>query len=53
MVCPTIPMDVSAGQDFLTWLLDVLLLWLDVSDEESKYLHGGYAYNQHEKGLAL
>ena len=53
MACPTMPMDVSVGKDFLTWLLDVLLLWLDISDEEYKYLHGGYAYNHLEKGLAL
>ena len=44
---------VSVGRVFLTWMLDVFLPWLDISDEEDEDLHGGYAYNQHEKGMAL
>ena len=31
MVCPTMPMDVSVGSAFLTWMLDVFLPWSDVS----------------------
>ena len=31
MVCPTMPMDVSARRAFLTWMLDVFLRWSDVS----------------------
>ena len=31
----------------------VVLPWSDISTEEDEDLHGGYAYNQHEKGLAL
>ena len=61
--------DVSAGCAFLTWFLDVFLPWSDVSTgrafltwfilgsdisaEDDEDLHGGQAYNQHEKGLAL
>ena len=45
--------DVSVGRAILRWFLDVLLLWLDISDEEDEDLPGGYAYNQHEKGIAL
>ena len=61
--------DVSVGRAFLTWFLDVFLPWLDVSAgwafltwfipwsnisaEDDEDLHGGEAYNQHEKGLAM
>ena len=31
MVCPTMPMNVSARRAFLTWMLDVFLPWSDVS----------------------
>ena len=37
--------DVSVGRAFLTGL--------DISVEENEDLHEGYAYNQHEKRLAL
>ena len=57
--------DVSARCAFLTCMLDVFLTWSDVSvgwhfligsdisAEEDEDLHGGYAYNHHEKGMAL
>ena len=50
---------------FLKWFLDVFIPWSyvsagqafliesDISVEEDEDLHGGEAYNQHEKGLAL
>ena len=37
--------DVSVGRAFLTGS--------DISVEEDEYVHGGWAYNQHENGLAL
>ena len=42
---------------FLPWS-DVSVGWAflngsDISVEEDEDLHGGYAYNRHEKGLAL
>ena len=44
------PMVICDCWAFLTWMLDVFLPWLDISVEEYEDLHGGYAYNQHEKG---
>ena len=49
--------DVSVGHAFLMIRSDVsvgraiLMSRSDISAEED--LHGGYVYNQHEKGLAL
>ena len=30
-MCPTMPMDVSVGCGFLTWMMDEFLPWSDVS----------------------
>ena len=46
-------LDVGVGHSFLTWMLDVFLPWSHISAEEDEDLHGGYAYNQHEKGISL